>query len=92
MNVGSMDPCFGSTKLAMLSASMDYSFAQHDDSRDDRLKELADVCFDACIIMNETEYLFNKFFEVFQDADHEDIFVTTLEPYVLDADLKFLPP
>ncbi|GAB7332500.1 hypothetical protein MBLNU13_g04294t1 [Cladosporium sp. NU13] len=78
--------------LAMLSASMDYSFAQHDDSRDDRLKELADVCFDACIIMNETDYLFNKFFEVFQDADHEDIFVTTLEPYVLDADLNFLPP
>jgi hypothetical protein len=78
--------------LAMLSASMDYSFAQHDDSRDDRLKELADVCFDACIIMNETEYLFNKLFEVFQDADHEDIFVTTLEPYVLDADLNFLPP
>lgn len=78
--------------IAMLSASMDYSFAQHDDSRDDRLKELADVCFDACIIMNETEYLFNKFFEVFQDADNEDMFVTTLEPYVLDGDLNFLPP
>jgi hypothetical protein len=78
--------------IAMLSASMDYSFAQHDDERDDRLKELADVCFDACITMHETEYLFNKLFEVFQDADNEDVFVTTLEPYVLDGDLNFLPP
>lgn len=78
--------------LAMLSASMDYTFAQHDDSRDDRLKELADVCFDACIIMHETDYLFNRFFEVFQDADQEAIFVSTLEPYVLDGDLTLLPP
>lgn len=78
--------------IAMLSASMDYSFAQHDDERDDRLKELAVVCFDACIVMRETEYLFTKFFEAFQDADKEDVFVTTLEPYVLDGDLNFLPP
>ena len=78
--------------LAMLSASMDYSFAQHDESRDDRLKELADVCFDACIAMQETEYLFTKLFEVYQDADNEDVFVSTLEPYVLDGDLTFLPP
>jgi hypothetical protein len=78
--------------IAMLSASMDYSFAQHDDERDDRLKELADVCFDACIVMHETEYLFNKIFEVFQDADNEDIFVTTLEPHVLDGEINFLPP
>jgi hypothetical protein len=78
--------------IAMLSASVDYSFAQHDDDRYDRLKELANVCFDACITMHETEYLFNKFFEVFQDADNEDVFVTTLEPYVLDGELNFLPP
>lgn len=78
--------------LAMLSASMEYTFSQHDDSRDDRLKELAVAGFDACISMHETEYLFNKFFEAFQDADNEDIFVTTLEPYVLDGDLDFLPP
>lgn len=78
--------------LAMLSASMDYSFAQQDGSRDDRLKELADVCFDACISMNETEYLFGKLFEAFQETDDEDVFVSTLEPYVLDGDLTLLPP
>ncbi|KAM0724231.1 hypothetical protein Q7P37_000113 [Cladosporium fusiforme] len=78
--------------LAMLTASMDYTFAQHDDQRDDRLKELAVVCFEACISMQETEFLFNKFFEAFQDADDEDLFVSTLEPFVLDGDLTFLPP
>lgn len=78
--------------LAMLTGSMDYTFAQHDGQRDDRLKELAVVCFEACISMQETDFLFNKFFEAFQDADNEDLFVSTLEPFVLDGELVLLPP
>jgi hypothetical protein len=78
--------------LGMLTASMDYTFAQHGHERDDRLKELADVCFDACIRMGDTDFLCSTVFEAFQDADEESVFVRTLKPYVLDGDIKLLPP
>ena len=78
--------------LAMISASLDYTFSQHDDARSSRLCELAGVCFDACISMSETDYLLADVFERFEEAEEETIFVSTLEPYVLDGDVKIVPP
>lgn len=78
--------------LAMISASLSYTFSQHDDSRESRLRDLADVCFDACVSMQETEYLFSDVFDMFQEADEEPLFIKALEPYVLDGDVKTLPP
>lgn len=78
--------------VAMISASLNYTFSQHDDGREGRLRELATVCFDACISMSELEYLFGDVFEIFEDADEEDIFISTLEPYVLEGDVRSIPP
>ncbi|KAK4565580.1 Vacuolar protein sorting-associated protein 8 [Recurvomyces mirabilis] len=77
--------------LAMISASLSYSFSQHDEERSSRLQELAEVCFVACMGMQETDYLFGDCFDNFDDADESEIFVTTLEPYVLDGEVKVLP-
>lgn len=78
--------------LAMISASLDYTFSQHDDSRDARLRELATVCFDACVSMHEMDYLFGRAFEMFEEVEEDAIFISTLEPYVLDGDIKIIPP
>ena len=78
--------------VAMISASLNYTFSQHDEGRQARLRELATVCFDACISMSEMDYLFGDVFEMFEDADEEDIFISILEPYVLDGDVKSIPP
>ncbi|KAK6435705.1 Vacuolar protein sorting-associated protein 8 [Oleoguttula sp. CCFEE 5521] len=78
--------------IAMLAASVDYTFSQHDIDREDRLRDLAEVCFDACVTMDETAYLFSTVFDAFEDAGEEAVFVTTLEPWVLDGDIKILPP
>lgn len=78
--------------IAMISASLNYTFSQHDESREGRLRELATVCFDACISMSETDYLFDDVYEIFEDANEEDIFISTLEPYILDGDIKSVPP
>ncbi|KAK5697110.1 Vacuolar protein sorting-associated protein 8 [Elasticomyces elasticus] len=77
--------------LAMISASLSYSFSQHDDERQIRLRELAEVCFEACTSMQETDYLFGSVFEAFEEADESSVYVTTLEPYVLDGEIKALP-
>lgn len=78
--------------LAMISASLNYTFAQQDEGRGTRLRELADVCFDACISMQETDYLFGDVFDTFEEADEEAVFVVTLEPFVIDGEVKTLPP
>ncbi|KAK5172306.1 Vacuolar protein sorting-associated protein 8 [Saxophila tyrrhenica] len=78
--------------LAMISASLNYTFSQHDDGRETRLRELAAVCFDACVIMCEQDHLFGNVFEIFEDADEEDIFTLTLEPFVLDDEVTSIPP
>ena len=78
--------------LAMISASLDYTFSQHDESRDTRLRELATVCFDACVSMQETDYLFGRVFDMFEEVEEDSIFIATLEPYILDGDIKVMPP
>lgn len=78
--------------LAMISASLNYTFSQEDQGREERLRELITVCFDACISMEENDYLFGDVFAMFEEADEEDVFVSTLEPFILDGDIKSLPP
>ncbi|CAK1362811.1 Vacuolar protein sorting-associated protein 8 [Cercospora beticola] len=78
--------------LAMISASLNYTFAQQDEDRNIRLKELAEVCFEACVAMKELDYLCATVFEIFEESDEEDVFIATLEPYVLDGELTGLPP
>ncbi|KAK3112554.1 Vacuolar protein sorting-associated protein 8, partial [Teratosphaeriaceae sp. CCFEE 6253] len=77
--------------LAMITASLNYSFLQHDEERQVRLRELAEVCFEACIDMKEQDYLFEDVFDAFDGADESPMFITTLEPYVLDDEISVLP-
>lgn len=76
----------------MMSASLQYTISQQDEARDKRLRETAEVCFEACVTMHETDYLFDHVFECYQDADVEALFINALEPYVLDGDLIQIPP
>lgn len=78
--------------LAMIAASLNYTFSQQDDARETRLRELAEVCFEACVSMQDQEYLFSNVFDWFEEADEDSIFITNLEPYVLDGEVKMLPP
>ena len=77
--------------IAMLSASLSYTFSRKDDDKEARLRELAEVCFEACISMQETPYLFSEVFEAYGDNDESAIFITCLEPYILDGEIKSLP-
>ncbi|KAI5366198.1 Putative vacuolar protein sorting-associated protein Vps41/Vps8 [Septoria linicola] len=78
--------------LAMISASLNYTFAQQDEDRDSRLKELAEVCFEACVTMKELDYLCSTVFDTFEESHEASVFIATLEPYILDGELTTLPP
>ena len=78
--------------VTMISASLSYTFSQHDEERSTRLRELAEVSLEACILMEETDYLFSDVFELFEEANEEPVFIWTLEPYILDGEVKTVPP
>ncbi|KAK0902448.1 Vacuolar protein sorting-associated protein 8 [Friedmanniomyces endolithicus] len=77
--------------LAMISASLKYSFSQYDEERPIRLRKLAEASFEACSSMGETDYLFSDVFDAFEDAEEPSIYIGTLEPYILDGEIKVLP-
>ncbi|KAK5131315.1 hypothetical protein LTR08_001154 [Meristemomyces frigidus] len=82
--------------LGMVGAALRYTLAQQQQQGEaggvEVLTELAGVCFEACVGMQQTEYLFTSAFELFEEAEEEGVFVTTLEPYVLAGEVSTLPP
>lgn len=78
--------------LAMIAASLQYTFAQTGDSRSSRLRELADAVFGACMMTDELDFLLNEVAEYYIDDDEDAIFVQALEPYILDDEIGSLPP
>ncbi|GAB7363505.1 hypothetical protein MBLNU230_g3774t1 [Neophaeotheca triangularis] len=78
--------------LGMLSASLNYTFSQHDEERSTRLHELSNVCFEACLTLDEHNYLFHDVYDWYEEAGEEVVFIRTLEPHVLDGEVQTLPP
>ncbi|KAJ8606052.1 hypothetical protein MRB53_041250 [Persea americana] len=78
--------------IAMVTASLQYTFAQQGDDRSNQLRELADVAFEACIVMQEKAFLLNEVFEYYLDDDQDALFVQALEPYILDEEIQSVPP
>lgn len=84
--------------LEMMSASLRYAFGKNQKSSQtevlgkEQLQELATVCFDACLSMDTTEFLFDEAFEYFEQSSMEGIFLETLEPHILEGKVRSVPP
>lgn len=84
--------------LEMMSASLRYAFGKNQKSSQteilgkEQLQNLATVCFNACLSMNTTEFLFNEVFEHFEQSSMEGIFLETLEPHILEGKVRSVPP
>ncbi|TKA63878.1 hypothetical protein B0A49_10571, partial [Cryomyces minteri] len=83
--------------LEMMAASLKYTFSRTpnstpEDARSSQLKQLAVECFTACISMNELDFLFDDIYEWYEEGSSEDVFLETLEPHILDDEIKAVPP
>lgn len=84
--------------LEMMSASLRYAFGKNQKSSQteilgkEQLQDLATVCFDACLSMGTTEFLFDEAFEHFEQSSMEGIFLETLEPHILEGKVRSIPP
>ncbi|KAI9836535.1 MAG: Vacuolar protein sorting-associated protein 8 [Sclerophora amabilis] len=83
--------------LGMISASLRYALGQNnkieiDESREKQLEELATASFVACVSMGTIDFLFDEVYDFFAEGSAGGIFYEKLEPYVLEGQIRSIPP
>lgn len=53
---------------------------------------LVSTCCSACVALDDTDFLFEDLFQYYEDNGIASIFLRQLEPFVLDNDIRFVPP
>ncbi|CAO3692358.1 unnamed protein product [Umbelopsis ramanniana] len=92
----------GDKLLELLNASLNYTFSStrtYEGMVDEMsgggsvlFHDLALGCTEACIRMNNQDFLFDVAYERFADAGVKGVFLEVLEPYVLQNELCDFPP
>jgi len=83
--------------IEMMSASLRYAFGKSKEANETRvdrrqLEDLAAACITACNSMGINDFLFEEVYVYYQDGGLESIFLESLEPYIDDNDITFIPP
>ncbi|KAM3583331.1 hypothetical protein VKS41_004245 [Umbelopsis sp. WA50703] len=92
----------GDKLLELLEASLNYTFSStrtYEGMVDESsgggsvlFHDLALGCTEACIRMNNIDFLFDVAYERFADVGVEGVFLQVLEPYILENELYDIPP
>lgn len=80
----------GERLLDLITASVRYTLFEAQEQLS--LHALVAECFDACVTMDEQDFLFDQVYEPFKDAAKEDEFLEILETYIMDDEIHFVPP
>lgn len=82
--------------VEIMTASLKYAFGQRQKKPpgidDSQLKDLAEACFEACLSINDVDFLFEEAYEWYEDGDAEGLFLETLEPHILEKRITNIPP
>ena len=83
--------------LEMMSASLKYAFGKNElagaiKSDPSQMRELAIACIKACLAINNLDFLFEDAYSWYEDFEATDLFLDSLEPYILDGSIRTLPP
>ena len=89
----------------LINASLQWAFSEqrtYDDtyySADGRgvdltslFESLATSCIEACLAMNDPDFLFTEAYEHYENSGIQGIFLRLLEPYIFNGDFKQTPP
>ncbi|KAF7726811.1 Vacuolar protein sorting-associated protein 8 [Apophysomyces ossiformis] len=88
----------GGQLMELLNASLNYTFSSKrtyvgmGDSDSVLFRDLAAGCIEACLSMNDLEFLFETVYERFAESGVRGIFLEVLEPYIVKQHLSDLPP
>lgn len=81
--------------LDIMSASLEYTFADREEDADvnprEKVGELVEACFEACMNMDDLNYLFDNVYERYSDASVPDVFLYVLERYIIESRIQAIP-
>ncbi len=83
--------------LEMISASLKYAFGRNQHAgpvqlEKPQLTELATACIAACTSIQDHEFLFDEVYTWYDDHGEATLFLDVLEPYIVDGQVRTLPP
>ncbi|EPE24539.1 hypothetical protein GLAREA_08391 [Glarea lozoyensis ATCC 20868] len=82
--------------VEIMTASLKFAFGQQKQrataGSPNKLKELAEACFDACLSIDDLDFLFEEAYEWYEDGEEEGVFLETLEPHILERKIIIVPP
>ncbi|CAG8953369.1 hypothetical protein HYFRA_00003580 [Hymenoscyphus fraxineus] len=79
--------------VEIMTASLKFAFNQHQKEADlKNLRDLAEACFEACLSIEDIDFLFDEAWEWYEDGDVEGVFLETLEPHILERKIVTIPP
>ena len=82
--------------VEIMRASLKFAFGQRLKQAiapdDTHLKDLAEACFEACLSIEDIDFLFDEVYEWYEDGHSSDVFLETLEPHILERQITTVPP
>lgn len=83
--------------LEIMTASLKFAFGSGKKSsntgeRETELKDLAEACFAASLVIDDVDYLFDDVYEWYEEGDSLGTFLEALEPYILEEEIISVPP
>ena len=81
----------------MMSASLKYGFGKNPGTNQTRvsatqLKELVEVCFDACLSLDDLGFLYDEVYSWYSEARLEAMYLDILERHILNQRIQKVPP
>ena len=83
--------------LEMILASLKYAFGKNQEAGTPRvpksqLGDLATACFNACLSIDDMDFLFDDIYTWYNEENLSNIFLQVLEGYITDGAIDTLPP
>lgn len=87
----------GEKLLEMMSASLRYAFGRNKQAGDHSIQmsqmiELAEACINACVSIDDQEFLFDEVFAWYDEFGEISLFLDVLEPFIIEGEVTRLPP
>lgn len=81
--------------LEIMKASLNFAFRkdhQHDhEESNEKLKYLAEACLEACLTIDDREFLFDEVYEWYENRGSRGIFLKALETQILEKRITVIP-
>ncbi|POS85833.1 hypothetical protein EPUL_004088, partial [Erysiphe pulchra] len=82
--------------IEIMKASLKFAFGknQQQDQKesDEKLKYLAEACLEACLSIDDSDFLFDEVYEWYENGGSREIFLKALEIQILEKRITVIPP